>query len=134
MAGMKYFLLIIALVARPVLAADKKDPAQSTIIEQAIRTELKKLTGELTKADLDKVRWLELVGDQMTDVKGLEKLRRLQVLYLDSNKLTELPKGLENLTNLMVLHLDDNPDLTQAQIDQLQKALLRCTIHHNATK
>jgi len=32
------------------------------------------------------------------------------------------------------LRLTDNPDLTKAQIDQLQKALPKCRIYHTAKK
>jgi hypothetical protein len=44
------------------------------IIEAAIREAAGKPTGELTKADLEKVTQLFLGGNQLTDVKGLEKL------------------------------------------------------------
>ena len=60
----------------------------------------------LTKADLEKVTRLDLNGNQLTDVKGLEKL-----------------------TQLVVLLIEFNPDLTKAQIDALQKALPKCTIN-----
>jgi len=85
-------------------------------IEKEIRNNeynpsFKKLTGELTKADLEKVTHLSLRGRKLTDVKGLEKL-----------------------TNLKRLSLDKNPDLTKAQIDQLQKALPKCRIDSNPKK
>jgi hypothetical protein len=43
-------------------------------------------------------------------------------------------KALENLTQLTYLFLSYNPDLTKAQIDQLQKALPKCDIRSNPTK
>ena len=49
------------------------------------------------------------------------------------NQLTDL-KGLEKLTQLTELYLRSNPDLTKAQIAELQKALPKCKIHSNATK
>ena len=81
------------------------------VIETEIRGELSKPTGELTKADLEKVTVLDLQLKQLTDVKGLEKLTKLKSLGLNAN-----------------------PDLTKAQIDQLQKALPNCKIHSNPTK
>ena len=42
--------------------------------------------------------------------------------------------GLEKLTQLKELHLSDNPDLTKAQIAELQKALPNCKILHNVEK
>ena len=49
-------------------------------------------------------------------------------LTLANNQLTNL-KGLEKLTQLRQLYLEDNPDLTKAQIDELQKALPNCKIY-----
>ena len=58
----------------------------------------------------------------------------MERLYLSSNQLTEVPKGLEKLTQLKTLSLHNNPDLTKAQIEELQKALPNCKIIHNAKK
>ena len=77
------------------------------IVEKAIRKSIKKPTGELTEADLEKVTELELDRKQLTSVKGLEKLTQLESLHLPHNKLTNV-KGLENLTQLKELPLDDN--------------------------
>ena len=103
------------------------------IVEKAIRKSLKKPTGELTEADLEKVKELYLGVNKLTDVKGLEKFTQLKTLVLNNNQLTEV-KGLEKLTRLEVLHLENNPDLTKAQIDQLQKALPKCHIYSNPKK
>ena len=124
-------------------------------IEAAIREAAGKPTGELTKADYEKVKALNLENNQLTSVEGLEKftqlrhlslgsnkltsvnglekLDQLYSLYLDKNKLTSI-KGLEKLTKLELLSLKDNPDLTKAQIAELQKALPECGIIHNAKK
>ena len=81
----------------------------------------------MTKLDLD--------GYQLTELpKNLKNLTQLKVLVLSKNQLAELPKGLEKLTQLMSLNLKDNPDLTKAQIDELQKALPRCKITSNPEK
>ena len=125
------------------------------VIEAAIRKATKKPTGELTKADYEKVTYLNFYNKQLTDVKGLEKLTQLKHLNLNNNQLTSLKglenltqlrfmglnsnqltsvKGLENLTKLTELYLEDNPDLTKTQIDELQKALPNCYITSNPTK
>ena len=90
---------------------------------------LEKPEGELTKADLEKVTFLNLERLQLTDVKGLEKLTQLKALYLNGNQLTDL-KRLEKLTQLEALSLADN-HLTKAQIAELQKALPECKIGSN---
>ncbi|MDC0144736.1 protein phosphatase 1 regulatory subunit 42, partial [Verrucomicrobia bacterium] len=124
-------------------------------IEAAIRKELRKPTGKLTKADLEKVTKLNLTDKKLTDVKGLENLMQLKVLNLQFNQLTDVKglekltqltnlqlignqltnvKGLEKLTQLKVLPLYDNPALTKAQINELKKALPNCYIQSNPTK
>ena len=112
-------------------------------------TEVPKVLEKLTKL---KELWLE--GNQLTDVKGLEKLTQLEKLYLNNNQLTDVMglekltklkglslndnqltnvRGLEKLTQLTHLHLYGNK-LTRAQIEQLQKALPKCKITHDAKK
>ncbi len=78
------------------------------IVEKAVRRSLKKPKGELTKADLKKVKRLHLVGNKLTEVpKGLEKLTQLTKLGLSSNQLTDV-KGLEKFTQLTKLELAGN--------------------------
>ena len=57
----------------------------------------------------------------------------MTILILTNNQLTDV-KGLEKLTQLKVLGLGNNPDLTKAQIAELQKALPKCTIYHSYKK
>ena len=116
--------------------SDPNDP-NNVKIEGKIRQYLDKPTSELTKADLEEVLMLYLspsgTGLQLTNVKGLEQLTQLTELRLDDNQLTSV-KGLENLTQLKELSLDSNYDLTKAQITELQKALPKCKITHDAKK
>ena len=116
------------------MAADKKPLTKeesAKVIEAAIRISLKKPTGELTKADFEKVRKLYFRNNKLIEVpKGLEKLTQLERLHLQGNQLTNV-KGLEKLTQLKLLYLGGNPDLTKAQIDELQKALPNCRITRN---
>ena len=58
---------------------------------------------------------------------GLGKLNQLTNLNLDDNKLASV-KGLRKLTHLKRLDLYNNPNVTKAQIDQLQKPLPKCKI------
>ncbi|SVC13939.1 uncharacterized protein METZ01_LOCUS266793 [marine metagenome] len=143
--------------AKVKAAAEAEAVAEAkAAIEKAIREELNKPTGELTKADYEKVTNLHLSGNkltevpkglenltqlkelwldsnELTDVKGLENLTQLETLYLFSNNLTDV-KGLEKLTQLTSLRLPFNPDLTKAQIAELQKALPECNILSNPSK
>jgi uncharacterized protein YcfL len=78
---MRHILLILAMaLGQPVLAADKKPltkEEQAKVMEAAIRKKINKPTGELTKADLEKVTRLTLENNKLTDVKGLEKLTEI---------------------------------------------------------
>jgi Leucine-rich repeat (LRR) protein len=65
--------------------------------------------------------------------KGLEKLTQLTGLDLSENQLTDV-KGLEKLTQLTGLYLEYNPDLSKAQIAELQKALPKCKIISDPSK
>ena len=148
----KLLLLVMAVVmGQSVLAADKKPLTKeesAKIIEATIRKVAKKPTGDLTKADYEKLNylmriddnkltsvkglekltqltWLGLPDNKLTSVKGLEKLTKLESLHLQGNQLTDV-KELENLDQLRSLDLKGNPDLTKAQIDQLQEALPKC--------
>ena len=139
---MKQILLMIAVVAgQSVSAADKIEMCvqltkeqSAKVIETAIREKINKPKGVLAKADFEKVALLlNLQDQQLTDVKGLEKLTQLKKLHLGGNQLSDT-KGLEKLTKLRELNLEGNPTLTKAQIDQLQKALPKCKIYHDAKK
>ena len=134
MAAMKTTLLMIvavALVGCGKGALTKEESAK--VIEAAVRKQLKKPTGELTKADYCLPTDLDLDENKLTSVKGLEKLTHLERLRLGGNQLTDV-KGLEKLTQLRELWLVGNPDLTKAQIAQLQKALPKCVILSNTKK
>ena len=112
---------------KPKWSPEEVFEATAEVIETEIRKELGKPTGELTKADYEKVTWLNLNDNQLHHSEGLEKLTQLNTLGLAANALKDL-KGLENLTQLRYLNLNNNPNLTKAQIDQLQKALPKCRI------
>ncbi|SVC51204.1 uncharacterized protein METZ01_LOCUS304058, partial [marine metagenome] len=117
-------LLIISLS----LGCGKKEAAHAPVgqshaevIEKAIRKELKKPTGELTKADYEKVTRLILYNKQLTEVpKGLEKLTKLERLHLETNQLTDVT-GLEKLTELTRLNLASN------QLTKLPEGLEKLT-------
>jgi hypothetical protein len=83
---------------------------------------------------LTQLKKLSLYKNQLTEVKGLENFTELTYLNLYGNQLTKLPKDLEKLTQLEDLDLQHNPNLTKAQIAELQKALPNCKISSSPTK
>jgi len=115
--GVKALILLLVLVggcaSTPVNPNWVSDPSDrnNVKIEKEIRWRLENPEGELTKADLEKVKNLYLRNNQLTDVTALKELTQLTELYLD-----------------------DNPDLTKAQIDELKKALPNCKINSDITK
>ena len=120
-------------IKSPKEAPSKSVEIANPIVEKAIRKQIKKPTGELTEADLEKVTRLDIRDNGLTDVKGLEKLTQLTSLDLRDNKLTDV-KVLEKLTQLTYLDLSNNPDLTTTQINQLKKTMPKCLIGSNPTK
>jgi len=103
------------------------------VIETAIRNQTLKPPGELTKADLEKVTQLDLRNIQISDVSALKELKQLTVLVLVGNQISDV-SALKELKQLKELYLQNNPDLTKAQIDELQKALPKCRIDSNPKK
>ena len=135
-AGMRYFLLIFAVVGQSVLAADDKPLIADPIVEKAVRKSLKKPEGKLTKADLAKVTELYLYRTKTTDA-GLEevaKLQQLEELWLHNTKITDVGlKDVDKLQQLTNLFLT-NTKVTKAGVAELQKALPKCIIESNPTK
>ena len=102
---MKSIITVLFCLCVPLMGADKKPLTKeesAKVIEAAIRKKIKKPTGELTKADYEKVTRLRLNDNRLTAVKGLEKLTQLTRLLLHNNYLTEA-RSLENLTQLKEL-------------------------------
>jgi len=132
-----------------------------SIIEEAIRNELKKPEGKLTKTYLEKVTRLILNGTKkVTDagLKGVAKLKQLKGLYLEGTEITDAAlkevaklkqlnflalnltqitdaglKEVAKLKRLRFVNLEDTK-VTPAGMAQLQKALPKCRITHYATR
>jgi internalin A len=92
-----------------------------------------KIPDLISLAGVTNLKHLILQGNKITNLKPLEKLINLTELNLSYNKITDLT-SLERLTKLEELWLSGNPNLTKAQITELQKALPNCKIKHNAKK
>ena len=124
---MRYFLLICAVVmGQSVLAADRNLIADENV-ERAIRKEINKLKGELTKADLEKVKSLGLetppIAEKITDASldGLAHLTQLRFLKLSNTKITNLAlHEVAKFKLLEVLHLN-NTEIDDGCIEQLIK-------------
>jgi Leucine-rich repeat (LRR) protein len=80
---------------------------------------------------LHELTLLGLGDNNIKDVSSLTELKQLENLALSSNKISDI-KPLAKLKKLKELDLRANPDLTKAQITELQKALPKCKITHNA--
>lgn len=76
-------------------------------IESIVRKELKKLTGELTKEDLESLKTLRINSVGAKSIAGLEKLINLEELDLSGNSLKDITL-LSNLKNLKRLGLFGN--------------------------
>lgn len=76
-------------------------------IETAIRTELGKLTGDLTMEDLQNITELNLEKKDISDLQGVQYLTNLKKLYLRENNIKFIDP-LKNLIDLEVLALNNN--------------------------
>ena len=75
-------------------------------------------------------------GQGNSDQEEKNRARRSEAFpppSLNYNELTDV-KGLEKLDQLTELNLLIDPGLTKAQIEELQKALSKCRIYSNPTK
>ena len=124
------FLMIAVVMGQSVLAADKKPLIADPTVEKVLRKELKKPEGELTKADLAKVRRLALSTTRITDagLKEVAKMKRLTKLHLSRTKITDAGlKEVAKLKQLEYLNLAYTK-VTKAGVVELKKALPKCEI------
>jgi len=107
---MRYFLLMIVVVlvgcGTTSWVSDPSDP-NNVKIEAKIRKATKKPMGELSKKDLVSIRELDLSSNELTSVKGLEKLANLERLALYQNQLTDI-REIKELSQLMEVSLSNN--------------------------
>ncbi|MEM7738812.1 MAG: leucine-rich repeat domain-containing protein, partial [Deinococcota bacterium] len=91
--------------------ADTADSPTVTIadsaLEEAIRDELEKFEGDLTEADLRKLRFLDASLADVADLSGLEKAVNLEELLLYDNQISDL-SPIETLLNLTELDIAGN--------------------------
>ena len=71
-----------------------------------IRSHVRSIS-EIDGLDKSEIKSLNLSGNQITEITGLDALTTLHELKLGNNKITEI-KGLDALTNLEALDLSDN--------------------------
>lgn len=76
-------------------------------LESAIRTALRKPSGNLYKSDVEKITALNAQHKGIGDLNGIENLTNLQTLDLDHNLISDI-NALTKLTNLKNLDLNNN--------------------------
>ena len=97
------------------------DNPQNVLVEQRIRRELRKPTGELTAADLEKLRSLSLTLSKLNDegLKEVAKLKQLVRLYMIRTKITDAGlREVAKLQQLTHLSLDAN-QITDAGLKEV---------------
>ena len=103
--------------------ASKSVEIADPIVEKAIRVSLRKFAGELTEADLERVRTLEFINSSITNegVKEAAKLKQLEKLSLSHTKITdECLKEVAKLPRLKDLGLWDTR-ITDAGLKEVAK-------------
>ena len=76
---------------------------------------------------------LNLYDNQISNLIPISRLNKLRWLNLGRNQVVDLTP-LKGLTQLKNLYIYENPDLSFNQIEELQKALPNCEIHHSYKK
>jgi len=119
-------LAIIVMAISPILGLDltkayasTSTPQAASIIkdknlENVIRKEIKKPKGNLTMADLARVKKLNAAGKGIKDLKGIENCYNIVDLRLENNKFTEINMlcsgigSIRGLEKIKTLCLDNN--------------------------
>jgi len=158
---MKQILLMIAVViVIPSTGCISTQPRilPTQAIDEIIRDAVNRPNGEINRKDyqgiqslilLDKeiddlqampvfihaenLAHLNLYDNQISNLIPISRLDKLRWLNLGRNQITDLTP-LKGLTQLKNLYIYENPNLSLNQIEELQKALPKCEIRHNATK
>lgn len=76
-------------------------------LEQEVRKNINKPTGDIYKSDVEKIIYLEAGDKNIQDISGIENLINLKELNLCVNKITNL-EPLKDMSNLTKLSLDSN--------------------------
>lgn len=72
----------------------------------------------------DKVLVLDLTGDGLSDIPGIENCSNIEVLILKDNGIEKSPAGIEKLTKLKTLNLVGNPIVDKPdKLDELKSKL-----------
>jgi len=109
------FIVLLAFsLCLSAVGADEKPLIADPVIEKEVRNDLKKPSGELPKANLEKVRWLFgplfLNGAKITDLshRNVGKLKKLEMLFLVNTQATDAGlKEVVKLDKLIYLNLRD---------------------------
>ena len=111
-------------IADPIVEiADPIVEIADPIVEKAIRVSLRKFAGELTEADLERVKTLEFINSSITNEGVMEaaKLKQLEKLSLSHTKITdECLKEVAKLPSLKDLGLWDTK-ITDAGLKEVAK-------------
>ncbi|QGQ93801.1 hypothetical protein EHS13_02210 [Paenibacillus psychroresistens] len=114
---------------KKVFAANKliEDP----VLESAVRDVLQKYSGELTKADLGKLKTIYITrkGNKVKSLKGLENASNLFSLYLADNNISDV-SPIANLPKLTNINLGTNQIKDIRPLGALP-SLLDLSIDHN---
>lgn len=80
---------------------------QDKNLEQVIRTNINKPTGDILKGDVDSIRELSVRKKNISNISGVENFTNLIHLDLSYNQVNDI-EPLKGMTNLSDLHLDSN--------------------------
>jgi Leucine-rich repeat (LRR) protein/protocatechuate 3,4-dioxygenase beta subunit len=100
---------VLNVLSQPVyedLTAPEVVFAESQL-EKAVRKQLNKYIGTITKVDMAQLTSLDVSYQGLTNLAGIESALNLKELYLEGNRIKDL-SPLQHLTNLQMLKIGEN--------------------------
>lgn len=98
----KYLVAILSVSVWPLLAAAQTVNIPDVNLEAAIRQELDKSTGDITRADMEALTKLEAPNVSIADLTGLEHAINLERLVLNDNEIRDV----DPVSGLVISHLN----------------------------
>lgn len=121
--GAVFLLLLLTPVLVFVMFNSKSDPASEKIIREIAAEQLGKNPNDLTNEDFAKIATLSLNGEELFDIKLLEKFTNLKVLEFHKINFPDdkVPKWMKILARLGIFDLQERFTIDLSPIGNLHK-------------
>jgi Leucine-rich repeat (LRR) protein len=122
-------ILVVFLIGCSVNTSNQVITFADENLENLIREEIEKPTGDILKSDVKEITILDCHEMKIEDISGIENLTNLDELILENNEITNI-EPLKNLTRLTRLYLNRNKISDIEPLTNLTK-LNHLVLRHN---